>query len=124
VFLTDDDIFDKNARELGDIFIDVPGFRVEFRPSMWGPMPTPIALKGSRCLNALVNGRPPSPTNQLPRYADQMLGAEIYANPGDIPPEYQRYAWGVAGRQTSLYDTHNGGSSEHCSLVIYWTLFS
>ena len=124
VFLTDDDIFDKNAREPGDLFRDMPGFRVELRPSIWGPMPTPISTKGSRCLNALVNGRLPSPTNQLPRFADQMIAVEIYITPGDVPTEYQQYAWGRAGRQTSMYDDHGASSSEHCALVVYWTTFS
>jgi hypothetical protein len=123
LFLTDDDIFDKNAREVGDVFRDVDGFRVELRPSIWGPMPTPISTKGSRCLNALVNGRLPSPTNPMPRYADQMTGVEIYVVPGDVPKEYQQFAWGAAGRQTSMY-SNNAGSSEHCALVVYWTRFT
>jgi hypothetical protein len=122
VYLTDDDIFDKNAREIGDVFRGVPGFRIEMRSSIWGPMPTPLALKGSRCLNALVNGRLPSPTNQMPRYADEMVAAEIYASPTDVPIEYQQYAWGRAGRQTQMYSDHNGASSEHCALVVYWTI--
>jgi hypothetical protein len=123
VYLTDDDIFDKNAREVGDVFRGVAGFRVELRPSIWGPMPTPISTKGSRCLNALVNGRLPSPTNQMPRFADQMLGVEIYLAPSDVPAEYQQYAWGHANRQTSMYADH-GSPSEHCSLVVYWTTYS
>ena len=124
VYLTDDDIFDKNAREVGDVFRDVPGFRIELRPSIWGALPTPISTKGSRCLNALVNGRPPSPTNQMPRFADQMIAVEIYSAASDVPPEYQQYSWGGAGRQTSMYDTHGAASSEHCALVVYWTRFS
>jgi iron complex outermembrane receptor protein len=121
VYLTDDDIFDKNARELGDVFRGVPGFRVELRPSIWGPMPTPLSTKGSRCLNALVNGRLPGPTNQLPNFADQMVGVEIYASPSEVPAEYQQYAWGRAGRQSSMYDARGGSASEHCALVVYWT---
>jgi hypothetical protein len=125
VYLTDDDIFDKNARELGDVFRDVPGFRIEMRPTVWGALPMPISTKGSRCLNALVNGRLPSPTNQLPHFADQMIAVEIYALPGDVPNEYQQYSWGNAGRQTTMYGQQHGGeSSEHCSLVVYWTRFS
>jgi len=123
VFLTDDDIFDKNAREVGDVFRDVAGFRVELRPSIWGPMPTPISTKGGRCLNALVNGRLPSPTNQMPRFADQMLGVEIYVTPSDVPPEYQQYTWGRESRQTSMYAEHIS-PSDHCSLVVYWTRYS
>jgi hypothetical protein len=124
VYKTDDDIFDMNARELGDVFRDVPGFRVELRPSIWGPIPTPLAMKGSRCLNALVNGRPPSPTNQLPRWADQMVGVEIYASPSDVPKEYQQYSWGRQGRQTQFYSESSASSSDHCALVVYWTTLS
>jgi hypothetical protein len=124
VFLTDDDIFDKNAREVGDVFRGVSGFRVELRPSIWGPLPTPISMKGSRCLNALVNGRLPSPTNQMPRFADEMIGVEIYVAPSDVPVEYQQYAWGGAGRQTSMYADHGGHSSEHCSVAVYWTRYN
>ncbi|HEY4307399.1 MAG TPA: carboxypeptidase-like regulatory domain-containing protein [Gemmatimonadaceae bacterium] len=124
VYLTDDDIFDRNARELGDIFRNVPGFRIEMRPTIWGALPTPIATKGSGCLNALVNGKLPSSTNQLPRFADEMIAVEIYPTPGDVPSEYQKYAWGANGRQTTMYDSHGGSSGEHCSLVVYWTTFS
>lgn len=122
-FLTDDDIFDKNARELGDIFRDVPGFRIELRPSIWGTIPIPLATKGSRCLNALVNGRPVSTTNQLPRYADQTVGVEIYATASEVPPEYQRYTWGQQGRQSQVYRDHDA-PTEHCALVVYWTMLS
>jgi hypothetical protein len=123
-YLTDDDIFDKNAREIGDIFREVPGFRVELRPSTWGPMlPVPLATKGSRCLNALVNGRPPSPTNQMPHYADQMVGVEIYASASEVPQEYQQYTWGRQGRQSQVYGDHDA-STEHCALVVYWTILS
>lgn len=125
VYLTDDDIFDKNARELGDIFRDVPGFRIEFAATAFGRMPMPIPTKASQCLNALVNGRIVAPTNPLPRFADEMIAVEIYASPGDVPEEYQRYVWGRQGRQSqSFRDRAGAGTSERCSLVVYWTSFS
>lgn len=123
VYMTDDDIFDKNAREIGDIFRGVPGFRIELRPSIWGALPTPLPTKGSRCLNALVNGRLPSPTNQLPHFADQMVAVEIYSSASDVPIEYQGYTWGRQGRQTQVYD-NSDASTEHCALVVYWTILS
>ena len=123
VYMTDDDLFDKNAREIGDIFRDVPGFRIENQPTPWGRLPMPLSTKASLCLNALVNGRPAAPTNQIPRFADEMIAVEIYASPSDVPEEYQRFVWGRQGRQTQSYrDRGTGG--ERCSLVVYWTTFS
>lgn len=123
VYMTDDDIFDKNAREIGDVFRGVPGFRIELRPSIWGALPTPLPLKGSRCLNALVNGRLPSPTNQMPRFADQMVAVEIYSTASEVPTEYQAYTWGRQGRQSQVYADRDA-SAEHCALVVYWTILS
>jgi hypothetical protein len=124
VYMTDDDIFDKNAREIGDIFRDVPGFRIELQPTVWGRLPMPLSTKASLCLNALVNGRPASNTNQIPRFADEMLAVEIYAAPADVPEEYQRYVWGRQGRQTQSYRDRAGAVGERCSVVVYWTTFS
>jgi hypothetical protein len=125
VYLTDDDIFDKNAREIGDIFRGVPGFRIELVPTIWGRLPMPLSTKASLCLNALVNGRVASPTNPMPRFATEMIAVEIYASPSDVPDEYQRYVWGRQGRQTQSYRDHGGGSSgDRCSLAVYWTTFS
>lgn len=122
VYLTDDDIFDKNAREIGDVFRGVPGFRIEMRPSPWGQLPVPLSTKANLCLNALVNGMPAASTNPIPRYADEMVAVEIYASPADAPPEYQRYVWGRQGRQTQSFNDH-GGNGDRCSLVVYWTGF-
>jgi hypothetical protein len=123
VYFTDDDIFDKNARELGDIFRDVPGFRIEFVSTQFGRLPSPIPTRASQCLNALVNGRPAASTNPLPRFADEMIAVEIYASPSDVPEEYQRYVWGVQGRQSQSYHQRAGSPSDRCSLVVYWTRF-
>jgi hypothetical protein len=125
LYMTDDDIFDKNAREIGDIFRGVQGFRVEFATTQFGRIPIPIPTKASQCLNALVNGRPATNTNPMPRWADEMIAVEIYAAPSDVPEEYQRYVWGRQGRQSQTYrDRPGNSSSERCSLVVYWTTFS
>jgi hypothetical protein len=123
VFLSDDDIFDKNARELGDIFRDVPGFRIETQPTIWGRLPMPMVVRGTGCLNALVNGKPASVTNPMPRFADQMIAAEIYATPAEVPQEYQRFIYGGEGRQTTVYH-HGISSSDRCAIVVYWTRFN
>ena len=120
VYFTDDDLFDRNAREIGDIFRGVAGFRIEMRPSPWGQLPTPISTRASLCLNAIVNGMPSASTNPIPRYADELVAVEIYASPSDVPAEYQRFAWGRQGRQTQSY-SDRGGTGDRCSLVVYWT---
>ncbi len=122
MYLTDDDIADKGAVELGDVFDGVDGFRVEFAPSPWGRVPIPRAQHGARCLNALVNGKPMRLTNPLPRYATELLAVEIYALPSDVPPEYARYAWMPEIRQSAMAVGRDSPSSR-CSLAVYWTSY-
>lgn len=124
VYLTDDDIFDKNARELGDIFRDVAGFRIELVTTQFGRVPYPIPTRASQCLNALVNGRMAANTNPIPRFADEMISVEIYASPADVPDEYQRFVWGAQGRQSQMYRQRAASSSDRCALVVYWTRFN
>jgi hypothetical protein len=120
VYLTDDDLADKGAIELGEVFGGVPGFRIDTLPGVYGQRPIPRATHGFRCLNALVNGRPFATTNPMPRYATELLGVEIYAVPNDVPPEYARYVWQGNLRQTSM-PVSPAGPNERCSLVVYWT---
>jgi len=122
VYLTDDEIAEKGAIELGEVFDSVPGFRSEVRFTATGRKPVPIATRGNRCLNALVNGRPISVTNPLPRYANELIAVEIYAVPSEVPPEYQRYIWMGSARQTSALIGRRV-TDESCSLVVYWTSF-
>ncbi len=120
VYLTDDDLADKGAVELGEVFSGVDGFRIGTLPGAFGLVPVPRATHGFRCLNAIVNGRPFASTNPLPRYATELLAVEIYALPSDVPPEYARYVWLGALRQTSM-PVSPAGQNERCSLVVYWT---
>jgi hypothetical protein len=122
VFLTDDDLLDKNAVELGDVFRDLEGFRIEMVPTAWGAKPRPLATRGARCLNALVNGRPIAPANPLPRYADELIAVEIYASPTDVPEEFQRYVWMASIRQTAN-PTGKDSPTARCALAVYWTAF-
>jgi hypothetical protein len=122
VYLTDDDIGDKGAIELGDIFEGLDGFRTEMRETVMGRKPVPIATRGNRCLNALVNGRPYAVTNPLPRYANELLAVEIYATPSEVPPEYQRYIWMGSARQSSAI-LSRPTPTDSCSLVVYWTSY-
>jgi hypothetical protein len=123
LYLTDDDIADKGAIELGEVFTDVPGFRVEAGMTRLGTRPIPRSTRGNRCLNALVNGRPLAVTNQLPHYATELIAVEIYASPNDVPPEYQRYVWLASTRQTSAVLGHDL-PNQRCALVVYWTEFT
>jgi len=131
VYLTDDDIADKGAVELGEAFSDVEGFRLEKRLTPFGMKPIPISTRGNHCLNALVNGRPISVTNPLPRYATELIAVEIYANPSEAPQEYQSYVWQAGIRQSSWMESirrsPNRSSSlvpaDRCALAVYWTTF-
>lgn len=122
VYLTDDDIGDKGAIELGDVFEDIPGFRSEMRETRIGRKPVPIATRGNRCINALVNGKPIALTNPLPRYANELIAVEIYATPSEVPPEYQRYIWMGSARQSSAI-LSRPTPDDSCSVVVYWTSY-
>jgi len=123
LYLTDDDIAEKGAIELAEVFTDVRGFRVEPAMTRLGVRPIPRSTVGNRCLNALVNGRPLSPTNRLPYYATELIAVEIYASPNDAPKEYQRYVWLSATRQTSALMEHEL-PNQRCALAVYWTAFN
>lgn len=124
VYYTDEDIFDKNVREVGEIFRGLPGFRVELRQTPFGRLPVPLPTRGSMCLNALVNGRVSAPANPIPRFADEIIAIEIYTLPSEVPEEYQRFVWGRQGRQTQMMLQDHGSQTERCSLVAYWTRFT
>jgi hypothetical protein len=101
VFFDVEAIDSVNPRFPADMFRGVEGFRVDASPSGLRA----VATTGWRCLRTLANGYPPSLQNPLPRWANEMIGLEIYADPNDVPGEYQRYI--VPPRR--------------CSLVNYWT---
>ena len=122
VFLTDDDLLDRGAVELGDVFRDVQGFRIEMVPTPFGAKPRPLSTFGARCLNALVNGRAMALTNQLPRYAYELIAVEIYAHANDVPEEYQRYVWQRSARQSSA-PVGRDSPNARCALVVYWTSY-
>ncbi|HTE48181.1 MAG TPA: carboxypeptidase regulatory-like domain-containing protein [Gemmatimonadaceae bacterium] len=122
VYLTDDDLADKGAVELGEAFRDVPGFRLEIAITPYGRKPKPIPTRGSGCLNALVNGLATGVTNPLPLFATELLAAEIYSRPSEVPSEYQRFIWQRGIRQSSSHMSRDNGS-EPCSLVVYWTSY-
>ncbi|MEP6493716.1 MAG: carboxypeptidase-like regulatory domain-containing protein [bacterium] len=122
VYLTDDDLADKGAVELGEAFRDVEGFRLDMAITPYGRKPRPIPTRGSGCLNALVNGLAMGVTNPLPLFATELLAVEIYSKPSEVPSEYQRFIWQRGIRQSSSHLNRDSGS-EPCSLVVYWTSY-
>jgi hypothetical protein len=120
IYLTDDDIMDRGAIELGDLFRDVEGFRIENMNTQLGWRPIPIPTRGNHCLNALVNGRIYARTNPLPRYATDLLAVEIYATPNDVPPEYQQYVSNPEARQSATRIPRDSPTNR-CALAVYWT---
>lgn len=122
IYLTDDDIMDHGAIELGDIFRGIDGFRIEQALTQFGMLPNPIPTRGNHCLNALVNGRAYARTNPLPRYATDLIAIEIYPTPADVPPEYERYIADPSIRQSSTRIPRDSPTNR-CALAIYWTQF-
>ena len=122
IYLTDDDIMDRGAIELGDIFRDMEGFRIEQVMTQFGMRPNPIPTRGNHCLNALVNGRASGRTNPLPRYATDLIAIEIYPTPADVPPEYQLYVANPTIRQSSPRIPRDSPTNR-CALAVYWTQF-
>jgi hypothetical protein len=121
VYLTDDDLADKGAVELGEVFVDVEGFDIDIRPTRLGLKPVPFAKRGG-CINALVNGRPMALSNPLPDFATELIAVEIYASSRSVPAEYQQYVWSRDIRQSSPRVGKDRGD-QPCSLAVYWTSF-
>ena len=107
-FLDVDQIDSANARFPADLFRR-PGFRVE---AVRGGL-APRSLTGWRCLNTIVNGKPVGFTNPMPRWPNEIIGLEIYADPDSVPPEYSQFIWGSVGTKRPV--------SARCSLANYWT---
>ncbi|HVX38302.1 MAG TPA: carboxypeptidase-like regulatory domain-containing protein [Gemmatimonadaceae bacterium] len=124
VYLTDDDIADKGAVDVGDVFNDLDGFRVVPTPTPFGRKPFPYSIHGNRCLNALVNGKPSSLANRVPEYADELIGVEIYSTPSKVPEEYEQYVYEPRIRQTGDPNGAPVAARARCALVVYWTSFN
>jgi hypothetical protein len=120
IYLTDDDIMDRGAIDLGDIFRDMDGFRIENMNTSLGWRPVPIPTRGNHCLNALVNGRIYARTNPLPRYATDLIAVEIYTSRSDVPTEYQMYVANPEARQ-SAPRVPRDSPTNRCALAVYWT---
>jgi hypothetical protein len=103
VFFDADAIDSANPRFPKDVFRGVPGFRVVAVRGGLGLE----ALTGWRCVAEIVNGRPPTLQNPMPKWPKDIIGIEIYADVNDVPGEYRQWV------DTLQY--------KRCSLVNYWT---
>jgi hypothetical protein len=110
VFMDYMDIDDKDPLTTADLFRDIPGFRIDVRPTRTGNRRIPVAT-GLRCMVSLVDGRPATAANFVPDVPWDLIALEVYPTPADVPKEYQRYMWdSVAGQR--------------CGVAVYWDLFA
>jgi len=93
-----------DAFDVKQLFWKRPGFRLT---------PTGIeATSGWKCVSFVVNGDSVNTTtNALPDTPAHLIGVEIYVDPDDVPPAYQRFVWKRVGK-----------IEYRCSVVVYWTL--
>ncbi|HEU4995360.1 MAG TPA: carboxypeptidase regulatory-like domain-containing protein [Gemmatimonadaceae bacterium] len=114
VFLDYPDIDERGVDYTADLFKDIPGFRVALRSTRFGPERVAVASNGFGCITSLVDGRPVTLANPIPRLPTDLSAVEVYFRPDSVPKEYQRYTWPAAGI------TRSG----RCSVVVYWTTWA
>ena len=110
VFMDYLDIDDKDPLSTADLFRDIPGFRVDVRPTRTGNRRIPVP-NGLHCLISLVDGRPATAANFVPDVPWDLMALEVYPTATDVPKEYQRYVW-------------ESSRGERCGMAIYWTQFA
>ncbi len=110
VFMDYMDIDDKDELSTADLFRDIPGFRVDVRPTRTGNRRIPVPA-GLKCLVSLVNGRPATAANFIPDLPGDLMALEVYPLADDVPKEYQRY----------IFDSREG---QRCGLAIYWDMYA
>jgi hypothetical protein len=111
VFMDYLDIDDKDPLTTADLFRDIPGFRVDVRPTRIGNRRVPVP-NGLHCLTSLVDGRPATQANFVPDLPWDLMALEVYLLPTDVPKEYQRYTF------------TSSTSGQRCGVAIYWTQFA
>ncbi len=110
VFMDYMDIDAIDAVSTADLFRDIPGFRIDTRPTRTGARRVPIAT-GLRCMVPLVNGRPATAASFVPDLPGDLVALEVYPTPAEVPKEYQQFAFPV-------------GASERCGVAVYWDLYA
>ena len=114
IFLDYPEIDETGARETAEIFRTVPGFRVEVQSATGGTTRVARLASRSGCIASLVDGRPASAANAVPRFAADLAAVEIYLRPDSVPEVYRRHTWPTSG-------TSRTG---RCALVVYWTIWA
>ncbi len=110
VFMDYMDIDDKDPLSTADLFRDIPGFRVDVRPTRNGNRRIPVA-SGLKCVVSLVDGRPATAANFVPDLPGDLMALEVYVTPDEVPKEYQRYMW----------DSRAG---QRCGIAVYWDMYA
>lgn len=110
VFMDYVDIGDRDPLTTADLFRDIPGFRVDVRPTRTGNRRVPV-LNGLHCMISLVDGRPATVANFVPELPWDLLALEVYTSAADVPKEYQRYV-------------NELSRGERCGVAIYWDQFA
>jgi hypothetical protein len=112
LFLDYTDIDDMEKTYVGELFREIPGFDVDFRIGLRGPVYQVRPKRLSGCITSLVDGRPMSAANPIPEYADRLIAIEVYLRPDSIPEPLARFTWPSGGEVTR---------SGRCIVVVYWT---
>jgi hypothetical protein len=112
LFLDYDDIDERGGYTTADIFRGIPGFRVDVRPTRYGPVSVATTTAYTGCISSLVDGRPVSSESLVPLKPYELSGIEVYLSPDSVPEPYRRFTW------------PKGAAHRRCSMVIYWTLWA
>jgi hypothetical protein len=105
VFMDEYAIDSANARFPIDLIREIPGIQVIADPRGRGmTLKSPADWKCS--FVQLVNGKPPTLQNPLPRWPKEMIGLEVYPIGAQVPSEY----------------SHFSSPSSMCGVVVYWTV--
>ena len=95
VFLTGDEIRERNARTVAEALRGVDGLDIRYRP-----LPEITSTKGQRCLQYVINNLPvpvirgehPSVTLTRVMETDRIMGVEVYREFKEVPPELRSLA--------------------------------
>jgi hypothetical protein len=115
VFLDYNDIDDKEPVWVADLFRDIKGFRVDVRPTQYGPVRVPAHALRWGCVSTLVDGRLANAALRVPDDPYDLVALEVYARPDSVPKEYQEYTWPRGGNVTR---------SGRCSVIVFWTRYA
>lgn len=96
-----------NVTDVGMLFYERPGFKVERAQRTGIPYVVSMHNGSRRCMTVLVNGLPANgTTNRPPVYAREIIAVEAYSDPREVPKDYEKFTW---------------RSRVPCGLINYWT---